>query len=117
MTNSDGCSPSAGLVLAGDGNFYGVAMEGGEYGLGTVFRFTVTHDSLVMKTPILLDGRLTLAWDAVEGQNYQVQRSAALNPADWQDMGSAFAATNSVATTSDAVGSKGQSYYRVVELK
>ena len=32
--------PSAGLILAGDGNFYGTTYEGGLYGGGTIFRMT-----------------------------------------------------------------------------
>jgi uncharacterized repeat protein (TIGR03803 family) len=36
----DGGSPTHGLVLATDGNFYGTTGEGGAYGGGTVFRIT-----------------------------------------------------------------------------
>lgn len=37
---SDGAIPIAGLVQGVDGNFYGVAYEGGAYGFGTVFKIT-----------------------------------------------------------------------------
>lgn len=37
---ADGRDPHAGLVLATDGNFYGVTREGGTADLGTVFRVT-----------------------------------------------------------------------------
>jgi len=40
FVGSDGATPYAGLVQAGDGNFYGITSGGGEYGSGTVFRIT-----------------------------------------------------------------------------
>ena len=38
----DGSGPSAGLVLASDGNFYGTTAQGGAYNDGTVFKITPT---------------------------------------------------------------------------
>ncbi|GEM_PF-190851 len=57
---ADGSHPVAGLVLGGDGNFYGTTSGGGPYGDGTVFRITPT-------------GTLnTLAWfDGPNGANPQ----------------------------------------------
>jgi uncharacterized repeat protein (TIGR03803 family) len=40
FTNSLGDEPHAGLVLAGDGNFYGTTYVGGPNGAGTIFRVT-----------------------------------------------------------------------------
>ena len=37
---TDGKSPGVGLVLAGNGNFYGTAAKGGAHGAGTVFKIT-----------------------------------------------------------------------------
>jgi uncharacterized repeat protein (TIGR03803 family) len=37
---NDGAIPAAGLTPGADGNFYGVAEIGGEFGLGTVFKVT-----------------------------------------------------------------------------
>lgn len=36
----DGANPSAGLLQASDGNFYGTTFSGGAFGAGTVFRIT-----------------------------------------------------------------------------
>jgi uncharacterized repeat protein (TIGR03803 family) len=41
LTNcTDGANPTAGLIQASDGNFYGTASEGGVYGYGTAFEIT-----------------------------------------------------------------------------
>lgn len=37
---ADGSIPTAAMVLATDGNFYGTTQYGGQYGSGTVFKFT-----------------------------------------------------------------------------
>jgi uncharacterized repeat protein (TIGR03803 family) len=38
MTSTDGQAPTAGVVQAGDGNFYGVTQTGGLLGSGTIYR-------------------------------------------------------------------------------
>jgi uncharacterized repeat protein (TIGR03803 family) len=38
--NLNGATPYAGLMLAKNGSFYGTAFQGGNYGLGTVFKFS-----------------------------------------------------------------------------
>jgi uncharacterized repeat protein (TIGR03803 family) len=40
FSDSDGASPTAGLVQGTDGNFYGTTQYGGAYGYGTVFQIT-----------------------------------------------------------------------------
>lgn len=40
FNDADGSNPAAGLVQAGDGNFYGTTATGGNFGFGTVFRIT-----------------------------------------------------------------------------
>jgi uncharacterized repeat protein (TIGR03803 family) len=41
-----GAQPSAGVIQAPDGSFYGTAEMGGVYGFGTIFRATVVKDAI-----------------------------------------------------------------------
>ena len=40
FTGANGSHPYAGLLLAGDGNFYGTTVQGGPHGAGSVFKIT-----------------------------------------------------------------------------
>jgi uncharacterized repeat protein (TIGR03803 family) len=40
FNNTNGANPSAGLTLGNDDNFYGATYDGGQNGLGTIFRVT-----------------------------------------------------------------------------
>jgi uncharacterized repeat protein (TIGR03803 family) len=42
--NATGANPRSALMLSTDGNFYGTAAQGGEYGYGTLFRMTPGPD-------------------------------------------------------------------------
>jgi uncharacterized repeat protein (TIGR03803 family) len=48
FSGSDGSGPFGGLVLAGDGNFYGVTIQGGTYGFGVLFRITTAGQLTVL---------------------------------------------------------------------
>src|SRR5262249_13886344 len=51
-----GTTPTAGLVMDGSGNLYGVASQGGAYGDGTVFE--VAHGTSTQPPPIVTSSRL-----------------------------------------------------------
>jgi hypothetical protein len=61
-------------------------------------------------------GTITLRWDAVVGQRYQVQFKPDLAHADWIALSTALLATNSSAVWSDKLSTDRQRYYRVVLL-
>jgi len=48
---ADGANPYAGLLQAGDGTFYGTAVNGGAYYHGTVFSLTVSESSAITSSP------------------------------------------------------------------
>ena len=43
---ADGANPYAGLVQGSDGNFYGTTVNGGAYGLGTIFSYSPSSGSV-----------------------------------------------------------------------
>lgn len=48
-TNTDGANPRAGLIQGNDGNLYGTAYQGGEFGNGTLFRAVLSGDSATVE--------------------------------------------------------------------
>jgi len=63
----DGSGPDAPLVAGIDGNFYGTTAQGGEYGLGTIFRISAGGEFATLHSFDFADGAgpngLTLASD------------------------------------------------------
>jgi uncharacterized repeat protein (TIGR03803 family) len=115
-TNSDGAEPSAGLVLAADGSFYGVTMRGGEFGKGTIFRLSFVPDPPVISIRRESAGAIELAWSAVMGRNYQLESNEGLNSTNWLTAGLPIKATNLVVTTSTAIAPGQSRFYRVILL-
>jgi uncharacterized repeat protein (TIGR03803 family) len=115
--NQDGANPSAALVQAGDGNFYGTTEYGGPYGSGTLFRLTLTPPA----PPAFLSatetaGTLSLTWSAQSGSSYQLQFCTNLSQAGWTNLGPPLSATASTLGASDAAPPDAQRFYRVVLL-
>jgi len=61
-------------------------------------------------------GTLLLTFSATIGQKYQVQYNSGLTQTSWNNLGTAFNATNTSATVSDIIGPDPQRFYRVVLL-
>jgi uncharacterized repeat protein (TIGR03803 family) len=115
-TNVDGCQPSAGLVLADDGGLYGVTMRGGAYGVGTLFRFTITAEPPVLLAEQKPDGSILLTWNADVGARYQLQYRDSLAPGSWADLGEIITASQPVVMTTDTINLGKQRFYRVAVL-
>jgi hypothetical protein len=48
------------------------------------------------------------------GQPYQIQAEPDLSQSNWTNLGSAFAATNCIVTTSVPIGTNSQQFYRII---
>ena len=60
------------------------------------------------------NGNPTLAWNAVAGRLYQLQRVSDLRSNNWINLGSPILATNATVTTSDVLGTDSQRFYRLL---
>jgi uncharacterized repeat protein (TIGR03803 family) len=118
FNGTNGANPQAVLVEGTDDNLYGVTQNGGPTDNGVIFRLTVPSlvPTLAFRTPIrLVNGTITLAWNTVAGQTYQLQSVANLTSTNWVNLGSSILATSAVTTNSDVIGSNSQRFYRVVQ--
>jgi uncharacterized repeat protein (TIGR03803 family) len=75
-SGGDGAHPTAELVQGSDGGLYGTTELGGDSGVGTVFRLSLSP----LATPTGLsatpgDGQVLLAWNSSGAVNYNVKRS------------------------------------------
>ena len=61
-------------------------------------------------------GTLTMTWNAMAGQTYQVQYKTDMNQSNWNNLGSPLTATNVSATASDTIGPDPKRFYRVMLL-
>ena len=60
FAGSDGSQPRCVLVQGRDGNFYGTTVDGGQYGVGTIFKITPSGTLTILHTFVGADGGPTL---------------------------------------------------------
>ena len=66
---------------------------------------------------LLANGTLILAWSAVAGATYQPQDIGDLTATQWNNLGSPFTASTSLATATDTPAPNTQRFYRVVLMQ
>ncbi|MGB7769683.1 MAG: choice-of-anchor tandem repeat GloVer-containing protein [Verrucomicrobiia bacterium] len=118
FNGANGANPQAVLVEGTDDNLYGTTQNGGPMDNGVIFSLSVPSllPTLAFRTPIrLTNGTITFAWNAVDGQTYQLQSINNLASTNWVNLGSPILATNAVMTTGDVIGPDSQRFYRVVQ--
>jgi len=131
---TNGSGPTAALLQANNGSFYGTTFYGGTNtppgtnvnsvnglsatnGFGTIFRLTINPPGPpALQTETVTNGTFNFTWSSVAGQMYQVQCACALGPTNWNALGSPIVATNSTTTTNDTISNL-QQFYRVVLLR
>jgi uncharacterized repeat protein (TIGR03803 family) len=59
------------------------------------------------------NGVITLVWNAVSGQEYQLQYNSDLSSTNWIDLGNTITATNDTVRVSDIIGSDTRRFYRI----
>jgi hypothetical protein len=63
------------------------------------------------------ESTVTLRWNALVGQSYQVQKASACVELEWTNHGDTIVATNALMQMSVTKGSESQEFYRVVQLQ
>ena len=70
----------------------------------------------VIQTAQQSGNSFTFSWSTITNQEYQIQATASLAPANWTNLGGTIIATNSSMIISEAIGTNSQQFYRVVLL-
>jgi len=79
--------------------------------------FTVVVAAPPVVQPLrIANGAAQLAWNSVPGQSYRLQYKPTLAAANWTDLLPNITATGTTASTTDAVGSAPQRFYRILVL-
>jgi uncharacterized repeat protein (TIGR03803 family) len=88
---TDGVNPSAGMVQAIDGSFYGTTFYGGLNHSGTVFKLTVPLspppypiNQITSVYPAVTNVILTIP--SISGETYQLQSSSSMSPTNWANV-------------------------------
>jgi uncharacterized repeat protein (TIGR03803 family) len=67
----------------------------------------------VFQTYAITNRTVNLKWSALAGLKYQLQYTASLSPASWNNLGNAITASNGVLTATDTMGTPARRFYRV----
>ena len=104
------------------GTFSGLSLPPLPSGLGWQTNVTSTAFTLsVVAAPALQlstglsvsKNAMSLSWDGLLGQTYQVQCATNLAPANWVDLGDPIAGTNGPITVLDSLSASPNKYYRI----
>jgi uncharacterized repeat protein (TIGR03803 family) len=110
---STGNLPLAGLTVGPDGNLYGTTQSGDFY--GNIFRLGVAM-APVFYPASLGGGNFLLSWSSVAGYSYQLEYVSVLGGTNWTNLGSPIIATSGMSSSSDAMSSVSNRFYRCVLL-
>jgi len=103
----DGAKSRSGLVQGIDGNFYGTTGQGGLYGNGTVFRFTVPLSPPANQIAgfqflnVFDSSYATFLIPSVANETYQLQYTDSMNPTNWLNSGVPITSIGGPLTTVD----------------
>jgi uncharacterized repeat protein (TIGR03803 family) len=103
------------LIQGSDGYLYGTSGIGGSYGRGNVYRVALQPTVRIEQSGS--ESTVTLRWNALVGQSYQVQKASACVELEWTNHGDTIVATNALMQMSVTKGSESQEFYRVVQLQ
>jgi uncharacterized repeat protein (TIGR03803 family) len=111
----NGAHPTAPLIQARDGYFYGTTSAGGLNNQGVIFRLGAA-DSPDIFAPARVNGSFAFTWNTMPGRFYLVQYNTNLASGNWQNLGDALPATNIVMSIFDTAPASPQRFYRVLLL-
>ena len=78
------------------------------------YTIPITVPAPVFQSVTAAGGTVTFTWNAVASAIYQLQSSTNLTSGNWSNWGSAITATNSIMSTTDAIGPDPQRFYRLL---
>ncbi len=110
-TNSDGATPQAGLILAGN-TLYGTAWEGGRSGFGTVFSLAAQPVTAPQLAVTAAGPNIILTWPA-NAAGFRLQSTASLSPPpNWAAVSPGPVLVNGQNTVTNII-SGAQMFYRL----